>query len=102
MVSTDSKKNPEPGSLEALQNEPAFKQLCSKLDQQSPERQRAFMAMLENEKEVFSPDEVAEKLGVTVGTVRRWLRTGELKATKVGRKWFVAKPELERIIQGDK
>lgn len=56
--------------------------------------------MLKDEKEVFTPDEIAEKLGVTVGTVRRWLRNGEIKATKIGRKWFVSKTEIERIISG--
>lgn len=35
------------------------------------------------------PKEAARKLGVSEGTVRRWLRDGVIKGTKVGGTWLV-------------
>ena len=34
----------------------------------------------------YTPQQIAEKLGVTVPTVRRYINAGKLKATKIGRK----------------
>ncbi len=49
--------------------------------------------------QAYSPEEAARILGKPVETIRRWLRTGELKGSKVGRSWFVPRSEIERIIQ---
>lgn len=40
-------------------------------------------------KEFLTPLEAAKRLGVDRRTVYRWLREGELKADKIGGKWFV-------------
>lgn len=38
---------------------------------------------------LFSVDEVAEKLGVFSGTVRRWCRDGEIEAYRIGRAYRI-------------
>ena len=49
-------------------------------------------------KDVYSPDEFAEVLGVPPTTVRRWLREGRIRGRKIGRRWFVPHSELEITI----
>lgn len=49
------------------------------------------------DKEFYSADEFSRLTGVYVGTVRRWLREGHLKGTKIIRKWLIPHSELERI-----
>jgi excisionase family DNA binding protein len=44
--------------------------------------------------------EVAELLRVDVETVRRWCRTGEIQAVKVGRVWRVKRETIEAIMEG--
>lgn len=43
---------------------------------------------------LLTPEEVAERLSVTVKTVREWLRTGELTGVKLGRIWRVREEDL--------
>jgi len=48
---------------------------------------------------LLSPEEVAERLGVTPNTVRTWLRDGSLKGIKLGRKiWRVNETELQKFL----
>ena len=48
----------------------------------------------------LTPAEVAKQLGVTVSTVRRWLRSGYLPALKVGpRAWRISKADLSAHIE---
>ena len=48
---------------------------------------------------LFSPEEVAEQLGVTPNTVRTWLRDGSLKGIKLGKKiWRVNETELQEFL----
>ena len=61
------------------------------------ERKEALMATLE--KEAYNPEEVAQILGKSIETVRRWLRSGEITATKLGRSWIISRAELERILK---
>lgn len=46
----------------------------------------------------LSPEQVAEALGSTANTVRRWIRDGDIPAYRLGRGeksgWFVVKSEL--------
>lgn len=47
-------------------------------------------AIIENvpyEKQVFTPDEVAEILKLHPQTVRKWLNEGKIKASKLGTHW---------------
>lgn len=42
----------------------------------------------------LTPDEVSDLLQVSVYTVRRWIKQGELPAYKVGRLWRIGKADL--------
>jgi len=52
------------------------------------------------EKEYLSPVEIAELLGIAEGTVREWLRRGELKGIKVGRQWRIKRDILDKFLEG--
>jgi len=39
--------------------------------------------------ELFTPEETAAKLKVTMRTVKRWLQSGQLQGVKAGRRWRV-------------
>lgn len=47
----------------------------------------------------YSPDEIARKLSVSGGTVREWLRTGQLQGVKLGRLWRIRESELRRFLK---
>ena len=53
-----------------------------------------------SEKEFYSPDEIAEKLDLAVGTVREWLRRGDLQGVKFGRQWRIRRDVLEKFLEG--
>jgi excisionase family DNA binding protein len=48
--------------------------------------------------EVYTLQEVAERLRVSLQTVRRLVRTGELKTIKVGRQYRVTHAQLEAFM----
>ena len=45
-------------------------------------------------------EEMAHKLKVEVGTVRRWLRTGKLRGLKLDRVWRIPQNELKAHMMG--
>ena len=47
---------------------------------------------------MYSLDQVAERLGLHVRTVRAYVRTGRLKAIRIGKQYRVAREELEAVI----
>ncbi len=49
-------------------------------------------------KEFYSPDEVAELLGLHVRTVRRFIREGKLKAVQVGKQYRIASNDLGALV----
>lgn len=51
---------------------------------------------------VFSSKEVAEKFKVTYLTVFRWIKSGKLKAFKVGKQYRVKQEDLEAFIEQSK
>lgn len=53
-------------------------------------------------KEFLTPQEVAEILRVSVYTVRRWIKEGDLPAYKVGRSWRIEEDELGRWMEGQR
>lgn len=44
----------------------------------------------------LTPEDVSDLLQVSVYTVRRWIKQGELPAYKVGRLWRINKGDLNR------
>lgn len=50
---------------------------------------------------LFTPEEVAEVLKLSVITVKKWLRSGKLKGVKIGSRgdWRVKEIDLEKFIQ---
>lgn len=49
-------------------------------------------------KPYYTPQEVADYLGVKVLTVYRWIKDGKLKAVKIGQ-WRISKENLEELLQ---
>lgn len=50
-------------------------------------------------KELYTPQEAADLLMVTLNTVRKWLRTGELEGFKIGKFWRIRRTALESFIK---
>ena len=50
---------------------------------------------------LYTLEELSEKLSVTVYTLRNYIRSGKLKAAKIGGKWRVSEENLLRFINGD-
>jgi excisionase family DNA binding protein len=46
----------------------------------------------------LTPEQVGEELQVHPATVRLWIRTGRLRATRVGRSWRVRRSEIDRVL----
>ncbi len=60
---------------------------------------RSLANMLSVGKPLFlTPEELAEALRVSPETVRRWLRTGEVKGQRAGRLWRVPWEEGVRLL----
>lgn len=49
-------------------------------------------------KDYYSPDEVAELLNLHVRTVRRFIHEGRLKAVQVGKQYRIAARELDALV----
>ncbi|MBW1842444.1 MAG: helix-turn-helix domain-containing protein [Deltaproteobacteria bacterium] len=49
-------------------------------------------------KRIYTVTEFSDELGVPQSSVRRWLKTGELRGTKMGKKWLIPASELNRIL----
>ena len=49
--------------------------------------------------ELLTPARVAEEVHVTVVTVRRWINSGALRASKAGpRRWMVRRSDLDAFL----
>jgi excisionase family DNA binding protein len=48
---------------------------------------------------MYSLDQVAERLGLNVRTVRAYVRTGRLRAIRIGKQYRVAREDLESIVR---
>jgi excisionase family DNA binding protein len=50
---------------------------------------------------LLTPAQVADEVHVTVATVRRWITTGELRASKAGpRRWMIRRSDLDDFLGG--
>jgi excisionase family DNA binding protein len=53
------------------------------------------------DQEYLTPAQVAEELHVTVVTVRRWIASRALPASKVGpRRWMIRRADLDALASG--
>ncbi|MBA7491345.1 hypothetical protein ES702_01890 [subsurface metagenome] len=52
--------------------------------------------------EIYSLEELAKKLGLHIVTLRRYCRTGRIKAQKIGRNWQVSGDNLKAFINAEK
>ncbi len=51
--------------------------------------------------ELMTTEEIAQELKYHIETVRKWIREGKLKATRINRKEYrVRRSELERFLAG--
>lgn len=56
--------------------------------------------MSEEIRKTFSVQEFSRITGVSGSTIRKWLRDGELRAVKPGkRKWLIPVCEIQRLIE---
>ena len=51
---------------------------------------------------LFTVEQVAEKLSMTVWTIRSWLRTRKLVGSKTGNEWRIAEKDLNAFLQATK
>lgn len=47
---------------------------------------------------LYTPEEVADMLRVTRRTVYEWIRSGQLKAVKVGRQWRITEDDISKMM----
>jgi len=52
--------------------------------------------------EIYSLEELARKLDLHIVTLRRYCRTGRIKAQKIGRNWQVSGDNLKAFINAEK
>jgi excisionase family DNA binding protein len=50
---------------------------------------------------VFTCEEVAERLGVTVRRIRSFIKKGQLKARRMGSTYCITERKLEEFLEGD-
>lgn len=58
--------------------------------------------LFNGEIELIPLDVLAEKLGIHIVTLRRYVRQGKLKARKIGRRYYVSKDNLKDFVNTTK
>lgn len=81
-----------------------IKEIANDLCQQGHERTKAFKSELDDmlmqpESKYFSVEGIAVGLAVSTETVRRWIRTGSLKAVRAGRQYRIAPNDLTEFLE---
>src|SRR4051794_29454227 len=56
-------------------------------------------ALADPRRRVLTTGQAAERLGVSVPTVKRWIERGVLTATAVGNRWRVAPESVDRLVR---
>ena len=51
------------------------------------------------DKEFYTAQDLADKLGVNIMTIYRYIKAGRLKAHKIGKEFRIAKDEFERFLK---
>lgn len=52
-----------------------------------------------SEKKYLNLESVAARYDLKERTLRDWIFRGKVRASKIGRRWFIATAELERIFE---
>src|SRR5208337_4546164 len=52
---------------------------------------------MESKQELYSVEQVAERLGLHVKTVRNYVREGRLRAVRIGKQYRIAREDLEAM-----
>lgn len=50
--------------------------------------------------ETYTVEQVAEQLGVSVRTIREYVREGKIKAVKVGNKYIISEDNFRDFVNG--
>lgn len=79
-------------------------EIANDLYRQGYERTRAFKSELDDmlmqpESKYFSVEGIAKDLAVSTETVRRWVRTGKLKAVRAGRQYRITPDDLAGFLE---
>jgi excisionase family DNA binding protein len=49
----------------------------------------------------FTVVEAAEFLQVNANTITRWIKSGKIRAVKIGHAWRIKRSEISRILEGE-
>lgn len=60
---------------------------------------REVIPQQEKETRLITVNDAAERLSLTPDTIRKWLRSGQLKGVKVSRVWRVQESDIETIMK---
>ncbi|MGG8954540.1 MULTISPECIES: helix-turn-helix domain-containing protein [Staphylococcus] len=56
---------------------------------------------MKKELEVYTVNDVAQSLGMNIETIREYIKRGELKASKVGRKYIITMDNYRDFIKSN-
>ncbi len=59
----------------------------------------ALSALARPERGLLTTGQAAERLGVSITTVKEWVRRGTLKGVDTGTRWLVSEDSVERILR---
>ncbi|MBA7642826.1 hypothetical protein ES703_50535 [subsurface metagenome] len=48
----------------------------------------------------FTTDQLVDILGLSMLTIRRYLKKEKIKAVKVGQRWYISSKNLDRFLSG--
>ena len=48
---------------------------------------------------MMGTSEIAETLGVTPQTIRAWIKTGQLRGTRLGGRFYTTMTEIDRLVK---
>ena len=54
-----------------------------------------------NEKSVYDLKDLSKKLKISIRTLREYIKNGKLKAKKIGRAYYITKPNLMAFLDPD-
>lgn len=49
--------------------------------------------------DLYTPDDIAQMLKLSTGTVWSYIRSGKLPASKLGRKYIISEDQLKRFLE---